>query len=93
MKNFNKDRVLLLKELQKLVSQNLKYSNVNAYDDEDIAELVIVVKDIKQQRLLKKISKAMDEFIKEFIQEQKWKLQEAEYNKKSIREVPNFDSI
>lgn len=87
MKNFNKDRVLLLKELQKLVSQNLKYSNVNVYDDADVAEVVIELRDKKRQRLLKNISKAMDSFIKDFSKEQKMRDEESEHNKQSMREA------
>jgi hypothetical protein len=43
--------------------------------------VVIELRDKKRQRLLKKLSKAMDNFIKEISDEQKLQKEELEYNK------------
>lgn len=98
MKNFKKDRLLLFRALQKLVTENLKYSNVNVYDDADVAEVVIELRDKKRQRLLKKLSSAMTELIDNFVNESDLHRQESEYNKEQMRkEVSNvserFNSV
>lgn len=85
MKNFKKDRLLLFRALQKLVTENLKYSNVNVYDDADVAEVVIELRDKKRQRLLKKLSSAMDDLVKDFVNEQKLRKQESDYNQEQMR--------
>lgn len=87
MKNFKKDRLLLFRALQKLVTENLKYSNVNVYDDADVAEVVIELRDKKRQRLLKKLSNAMNDLVDEFVKEQKLRKQETEHNQEQMRKA------
>lgn len=71
MKNFKKDKLLLYKALQKLVTENLEYSKVNVHDDEDVAELLIELSDKKRQRLLKKLLSAVNDLVDDFVKEQK----------------------
>lgn len=59
----------MFRALQKLVTENLKYSSVNVYDDADVAEVVIELRDKKRQRLLKKLSIAMKSLIEDFMNE------------------------
>lgn len=87
MKNFKKDRLLLFRALQNLVTENLKYSNVNVYDDADVAEVVIELRDKKRQRLLKKLSNAMTDLVDEFVKEQKLRKQEADHNQEEMRKA------
>lgn len=87
MKNFKKDRLLLFRALQKLVTENLKYSNVNVYDDADVAEVVIELRDKKRQRLLKKLSQAMNDLVEDFVNEEKLRKQDSEYNKEQMRKA------
>ena len=87
MKNFKKDRLLLFRALQNLVTENLKYSNVNVYDDADVAEVVIELRDKKRQRLLKKLSNAMTDLVDEFVKEQKLRKQESDHNQEEMRKA------
>jgi hypothetical protein len=92
MKNFKKDRLLLFRALQNLVTENLKYSNVNVYDDADVAEVVIELRDKKRQRLLKKLSDAMSDLIKNFVNEVEFRKQESEYNQEQMRKAISNES-
>jgi hypothetical protein len=92
MKNFKKDRLLLFRALQNLVTENLKYSNVNVYDDADVAEVVIELRDKKRQRLLKKLSDAMNDLIKNFVNEVEFRKQE-QMRKAISNESERFNSV
>jgi hypothetical protein len=92
MKNFKKDRLLLFRALQNLVTENLKYSNVNVYDDADVAEVVIELRDKKRQRMLKKLSDAMSDLIKNFVNEVEFRKQESEYNQEQMRKAISNES-
>lgn len=71
MKNFKKDRVLLLKALRDLVSECIEYSSINPNFEQDVAEFFIEFTDKKRSRRLKKIRKELDNFIEETITRQK----------------------
>lgn len=97
MKNFAKDPVLMLKQLQKIITDNLKYSETNVHDDADVAEVVIELTDKKRKKLLKKLSKAMDAFVKEFSQEEKLKKNESKFyseqRKVAVNEHEHFNEV
>lgn len=87
MKNFKKDKLLLFKTLQNLIKENIRHSNVNVYDDVDVAEVMIELKDKKRQKLLKNLSSAMDDLISDFIKDENIRKKESEYNKEQMREA------
>jgi methyl coenzyme M reductase beta subunit len=80
MKNYKKDKVLLLTALQSLVKENLEFSSITPYNDEEVSEVVIELTDKKRVRNLEKISDALDLLIKEVKNEKKLHEQEKQYN-------------
>jgi hypothetical protein len=80
MKNFKKDRVLLLKALRDLVSECIEYSSINPNFEQDVAEFFIEFTDKKRSRRLKKIRKELDNFIEETITRQKLEEDERKVN-------------
>ena len=80
MKNFKKDRVLLLKALRDLVSECIEYTSINSNFEQDVAEFFIEFTDKKRSRRLKKIRKELDNFIEETITWQKLEDDERKVN-------------
>lgn len=80
MINFKKDRVLLLKALQELVSECIENSSINPDFERDVAEFLIEITDKRRSRRLKKIRKELDNFIEETITRQKLEEDEKKAN-------------
>lgn len=87
MLNFKKDRVLLLRVLRDIVTENMGYSDVNPYIDEDVADLITEIKDKRKCRKLKLVRNELDKMIKEMAAEQKLKEVERKFNESKIKEV------
>ena len=66
MINFKKDKKKLFSELRNLIVENIDYADIKDYDEADIAELVIELKDKKRIRLLKKLLVGFDLLTKEY---------------------------
>ena len=67
MLKFKKDRVLLLRALRELVTENMDNADINSYLEEEVAEFIIEIKDKRRFRRLKLIRKELDKFIEETI--------------------------
>jgi len=78
MLNFKKNKVLLLKTLRNIVTDEIDNASIDPSMEEEVAEFLTDVKDKRKVRQLKAIRKELDTFIKEV--ESSKKLQEEEMN-------------
>ena len=86
MLNFKKNKVLLLKTLRNIVTDEIDNASIDPSMEEEVAEFLTDVKDKRKVRQLKAIRKELDTFIKEV--ESSKKLQEEEvkyYEEKRIK--------
>jgi hypothetical protein len=93
MKNFKKDKVLLLTALQTLVKENLEFSSINTYNDEEVADTVIELTDKKRIKNLKKVLDALNDLVKETVSEKKLHEQERKYNEEVLVKLHRADAI
>lgn len=87
MLNYKKDKVLLLRIIRDIITENIGYGNVNPYIDEDVADLVTEIKDKRKCRKLKLVRNELDKLIKEMATEQKLKEIERKFNESKVKEV------
>jgi hypothetical protein len=85
--NYKKNRVLLLKELRQLVSENIDNSSIDPFLEQEISEFITEVKDKRKVRKLKIIRHALDEFIKEVIITEEMMESERKYNEEQLRKA------
>lgn len=71
MMKFKKDKVELLKELRKLVTDNLDNAGVKVDLEYEVAELLTEVTDKRRFRRLKMVRRELDKWIDELASEQK----------------------
>ena len=66
MKNFKKDRVLLLKALRDIVTEDMdNASSINPNWSRDVVDFIMEIKSKKRLRRLKSILRELDKFIDE----------------------------
>lgn len=87
MSKFKNDRILLLRVLRDLVTENMDFGIVNSYIESDVADLISEIVDKKRIRRLKKVRKELDEMIEEMIIEEKLRKQERLCNESRFKEV------
>lgn len=86
MKNFKKDRVLLLKALRDLVSECMENNSINPDFERDVAEFLIEITDKKRFRRLKMVRRELDKFIEETISRQKLEEDERKVNEELYKQ-------
>lgn len=85
--NFKKDKILLLKALRELVSEDMENSEINPYMDQEVSEFMIEITDKRRLKRLKSMRKELDKYIDEVTLEQKLMKEEREYNEKQLMEI------
>jgi hypothetical protein len=71
MMKFKTDKVELLKELRKLVSEELGNAKMNVYLESEVAEFLTEVTDRRRSHRLKLVGRALDNWIDEMVAEKK----------------------
>lgn len=84
MQKFEKDNVVLLKELRKLVIENIDATTINPMLEQEVSEYMAEITDKRRYRRLKKMEKALDNFIEEVVSEKNLKKQESLYNEAKL---------
>ena len=69
--NFKKDKILLLKALRELVSEDMENSEINPYMDQEVSEFMIEITDKRRVRRLKSMRKELDKYIEEIEEERR----------------------
>lgn len=71
MMKFKTDKVELLKELRKLISEELDNTKLNVNLESEVAEFLTEVTDRRRSRRLKMVRRALDEWIDEIVVEKR----------------------
>lgn len=87
MQKFEKDNVVLLKELRKLVIENIDATTINPMLEQEVSEYMAEITDKRRYRRLKKMEKALDSFITEVVSEKNLKKQESLYNEAKLTQT------
>ena len=87
MLKFKKDRLLLLKALRELVSEDMENSEINPHLDQEVSEFMIEITDKRRYKRLKSIRKELDKYIEEVTRDQKLMKEEKEFNEKQLVET------
>lgn len=86
MPDLKKDKILLLRTLRNLVTENVNYADVSELLDSEIAEHLMELKDKRRLRRLKKVGKALDELIEETVRDNQLREEERKFNEAKLKE-------
>ena len=87
MKNFKKSRLLLLKALRDLVSEDMENGSINPNFEQDVAEFFIEFTDKKRLRHLKMIRKEVDKWIEQMTSQEKMEEGERKFNEDNSKKA------
>lgn len=87
MFKYKEDRVLLLRALRDLVTENMDASSMNPFAEQDVAEYLTEVTDKRRARKLKYLRRELDQYIAEIVQQQSLEKQERLFNEVKLKQI------